>query len=578
MGNVRRKREGGYIALMATIVIGLVLLVMTAEEGFAGMHARFNVLGTERKEQATTLAEGCLNQGMAKLLVDPSAASRIDAVNGYDSGDQSRTYSYQIGALNNALNDASTAFSTSTVLFYPTGTVRDETGASTNANLQAIVDFSGVNLNFSSDKGVLVVQAVVGGNNDAKDQPEDFQIQVAGQGPVPLVQGIGVASSTDDTGVATSTFRGSAYGVAVYLPPNTDYHVYGVPKNGYLPHFVYANGQDNCTTARFTGADIGNYTIGHGIKVCTIRFEGPHQTTLTLAANVINQYKGKAAPADFTYLIDGAAAGLARTVKVADGPHTISIGLANAPNGKYSRPIVQKTGLPAVWRCFSGGTTTLVTMVGAGDVYNTQATVNAQSGTDTVCTLTLADPQVSAACADTAVMLAQNVSNGGGNNDIPNQKTAANQLLGLFNDNGKKSGIFPRVAIGSYGDPTGITTAGQATSTYGTQATETFTFGTPTPGTPVSVTVFAIAEGNGAGLQLVEEDGSAMQVGNAQTLTDTYAAYSYEFKTKPDSSTWSASDLTGGLFGNWQRYKFGVRSTSSGAPRVTQVYVQVNYQ
>ena len=62
----------GYIALMATIIISLILLVMIVEAGSSGWYARFNILGTEAKEQATALAEGCAEQAMAKLLTDPT--------------------------------------------------------------------------------------------------------------------------------------------------------------------------------------------------------------------------------------------------------------------------------------------------------------------------------------------------------------------------------------------------------------------------------------------------------------------------------------------------------------------------
>ncbi len=64
--------NGGYVALMATIVISIVLLVMTVEEGALGWHARFNILGTEAKEQANALAEGCAEQALAAIVTDPS--------------------------------------------------------------------------------------------------------------------------------------------------------------------------------------------------------------------------------------------------------------------------------------------------------------------------------------------------------------------------------------------------------------------------------------------------------------------------------------------------------------------------
>jgi hypothetical protein len=54
------------------VIMFLILLVMTVEEGSSGWYARFNILGTEAKEQATSLAEGCAEQAIAKLLTDPT--------------------------------------------------------------------------------------------------------------------------------------------------------------------------------------------------------------------------------------------------------------------------------------------------------------------------------------------------------------------------------------------------------------------------------------------------------------------------------------------------------------------------
>lgn len=67
-----KKNSGGYIALMTTIIISLVILVMIVEEGSTGWYARFNILSTEAKEQANSLAEGCAEQAIAKLLTDPN--------------------------------------------------------------------------------------------------------------------------------------------------------------------------------------------------------------------------------------------------------------------------------------------------------------------------------------------------------------------------------------------------------------------------------------------------------------------------------------------------------------------------
>ncbi len=69
---MKNKTNRGYIALMATIIISIILLVMSVEQSSSGWSARFNILGTEAKEQANSLAEGCAEQATANLLTDPA--------------------------------------------------------------------------------------------------------------------------------------------------------------------------------------------------------------------------------------------------------------------------------------------------------------------------------------------------------------------------------------------------------------------------------------------------------------------------------------------------------------------------
>ncbi len=60
-GNMRfgRKTERGYVALLATVITGFILLGLAVDDSLAGWHARFNVLTSQNKEQANALAEGC---------------------------------------------------------------------------------------------------------------------------------------------------------------------------------------------------------------------------------------------------------------------------------------------------------------------------------------------------------------------------------------------------------------------------------------------------------------------------------------------------------------------------------------
>ncbi len=61
----------GYIALMATIVIGAVLLVLTVSITTFGSRARFTLLGVEAKEQSETLAKGCGQRALGELIANP---------------------------------------------------------------------------------------------------------------------------------------------------------------------------------------------------------------------------------------------------------------------------------------------------------------------------------------------------------------------------------------------------------------------------------------------------------------------------------------------------------------------------
>lgn len=63
-------QENGFIAIIATIIISLILSVMALQESTAGFRARFNILGTEAKEQAIALAEGCAKRATANIITD----------------------------------------------------------------------------------------------------------------------------------------------------------------------------------------------------------------------------------------------------------------------------------------------------------------------------------------------------------------------------------------------------------------------------------------------------------------------------------------------------------------------------
>ena len=66
------KNNRGYIALVAVIIIGAVLLSMSVALTMASWHTRFGILGIEAKEQSVALAEGCANLAQALIMSDVS--------------------------------------------------------------------------------------------------------------------------------------------------------------------------------------------------------------------------------------------------------------------------------------------------------------------------------------------------------------------------------------------------------------------------------------------------------------------------------------------------------------------------
>ena len=59
--------ENGYIALMSSIIIALVLLGLTFSVSTSGYFSRFDVLNSEFKRVGLGLAESCVNSALLKM-------------------------------------------------------------------------------------------------------------------------------------------------------------------------------------------------------------------------------------------------------------------------------------------------------------------------------------------------------------------------------------------------------------------------------------------------------------------------------------------------------------------------------
>src|SRR3989338_11328489 len=74
------KRDEGYFALMAAIVISALLLALTFTVIFSGFFSRFNVLASESKEHSMALAEGCVDHAMLALSINPDYSPTNEVV------------------------------------------------------------------------------------------------------------------------------------------------------------------------------------------------------------------------------------------------------------------------------------------------------------------------------------------------------------------------------------------------------------------------------------------------------------------------------------------------------------------
>lgn len=274
--------QRGFIALMATIIISLVLLVMAVKEGNYGWSARFNVLGTEAKEQASALAEGCAEQALASLLTNP-----------------------------NYTGDATTTTSGGTCHIFPVqinfpvaGLVTIKTQANVRgsyANLDMAMHMNDLHLGgipTAPTTGTLFITTHVVNDSSGTKQASDFTMNVAAN--------------------PSSSFAGSESGVVVTVQPGA----YSVSETA-LPDYSVSS-----------SVDCSGTIVAGGIKFCTITNDDI-TTTLTLIANVTNDNGGTLLPSDFAMSIDGTSATLGTRYTVTAGAHTVS---AVTPSGYAVSP------------------------------------------------------------------------------------------------------------------------------------------------------------------------------------------------------------------------------------------------
>ena len=257
---------------MATIVISLVLLVMAVEEGSSGWFARFNILGTEAKEQASALAEGCAEQAQAALLTDPNYGYATTTI--MTSGGTCHVFPVQFN-------------------FPIAGLVTIKTQAvvrNSYANLDMAMNMNDIHFGSiptTPTTGTLFITTHVNNDSSGTKQAGDFTMNVSAN--------------------PSSSFVGSESGTVVTVQPG----VFSVNGN-ILPNYLMSNVGD-CSGSIIAGE----------IKFCTINYDDI-TTTLTVIANVVNNDTGTKQPGDFPLFIDGTTVTLGQRITVTAGTHTVS--------------------------------------------------------------------------------------------------------------------------------------------------------------------------------------------------------------------------------------------------------------
>jgi len=298
----RQKNNGGYIALMATIIISAILLIMVTQESFSGWHARFNVLGTEQKEQAIALSDGCINQAITGLVAGLP----------YQKGATSTTPG---GICHISPIATSTGFVT-------INTQSDVGGSFSNVGVSINVGGNHLDLVPSRPKeGTIIIQTIVNNNSKTNSTSSKFQTEV-------------FANPT------SSLFAGSLSGVVVYIDSGN----YSIAENASSSPSGFAY---------LYSSDCQGYINPGEIKNCIITNVAVN-TTLTLITNVVNKYKGTSQPGDFQLSINGPG-----------GQKNVTTGVPiDVDPGQYTATAASINGyLSSPWgyQCTASGTVSVAT-------------------------------------------------------------------------------------------------------------------------------------------------------------------------------------------------------------------------
>ena len=78
---IKQSLQNGFMALISTIIISVILLSMAVSLNFTNFYTQSNTLDSELKETSFNLAESCVNIGLLKLIQNPNYHPYNEVVN-----------------------------------------------------------------------------------------------------------------------------------------------------------------------------------------------------------------------------------------------------------------------------------------------------------------------------------------------------------------------------------------------------------------------------------------------------------------------------------------------------------------
>jgi hypothetical protein len=77
MTHINSKKDRGFIALMSSIIISVILILIIMNSSFTGFYSRMNILDSEVKERSSALADACIDIALLGFAQNPLYSGNV---------------------------------------------------------------------------------------------------------------------------------------------------------------------------------------------------------------------------------------------------------------------------------------------------------------------------------------------------------------------------------------------------------------------------------------------------------------------------------------------------------------------